>query len=51
MCALHAAQWGIAGSFEGETDRKAVDKVLFPWGLRLNHNFLATVRLAGDPPA
>jgi hypothetical protein len=46
---LHVAQWGLAGGSEGETGWKAVYKALFPWGLYLNHNFLATVRLAGDP--
>jgi hypothetical protein len=46
---LHVTQWGLAGSCEGENGRKAVYKALFPRGLSLNHNFLATVRLSGNP--
>jgi hypothetical protein len=47
---LYVAQWGFAESYEGGNDRKAAYKALFPRGLSLNHNFLATVRLAGDLP-
>jgi transposase len=41
---------GLAESYEGGNGRKAAYKVLFSQDLSLNHNFLATVRLAGDRP-
>ena len=47
---LHVAQWGLAESYEGGNGRKVAYKALFPQGLSINHNFLATVRLAGDLP-